>query len=221
MMLAGDFLSSKLFPLKPTDSVQVALELMNELNVAYLPVVEDGQVRGYLSVGNLLDQKPKSKKIGSLLPHTPAPIIQEKQHLFDVIRLFANLPSTVVAVVDSEEKFLGIISAKELIRQMAEFSGFLEAGSILTLNIGLQDYSLSEIARIVEYNNAKILSVHLQALPDSRRILVHLKLNTSDLKSLVATFERYNYQVTASYYNEDDQGALKDRFNLLMRYLDM
>lgn len=219
-MLARDFLSSKLFPLKPSDSVQVAMEILNELNVAYLPVVDEGQLLSYIAIGDLMDVKPKSKKIATLITHNPPARINENQHLFEVIRLFANIPSTVVAVVDSEEKFLGIISAKELIRQMAQFSGFLEAGSILSLNIGLQDYSLSEIARIVEYNNAKVLSVHLQALEDSKRLLVHLKLNTTDLKSLVATFERYNYQVVASYYNDDDQGALKDRYNLLMRYLD-
>ena len=103
---------------------------------------------------------------------------------------------------------------------MASFSGFLEAGSVISLEMGVRDYSLSEIARIVEYNNAKVLGVHLQASEKDRQILVHLKLNTSDLKSLVATFERYNYRVIASYYNEDDQGALRDRYNLLMRFLD-
>ncbi|MHB1277254.1 MAG: CBS domain-containing protein [Bacteroidia bacterium] len=220
-MLARDFLSSKLFPLKPGDSIQVAVELMNEMNVAYLPVVEDGHLLGYLSIGELVEAKPRSRKIRSLLSMGLPARINEQQHLFEVIRVFANIPSTVVAVVDSDEHFVGIISAKELIGQMAHFSGFMESGSILSLNIGIQDYSLSEIARIVEYNNAKILSVHLQALEESRRMLVHLKLNTNDLKSLVATFERYNYQVVASYYGDEDGSGLKDRYNLLMRFLDI
>ena len=220
-MLARDFLSSKIFPLKPTDSAQVALEMMNELSVAYLPLVSEGKVLAYLSSADLMDVKPKTKKIKSLVSSVLPPRINENQHLFEIIRVFAAIPYTVIAVVNNDEEFVGIISAKELIRQMAQFSGFLEPGSILSLNIGIQDYSLSEIARIVEYNNAKILSVHLEAQSTDRRMLVHLKLNTSDLKSLVATFERYNYQVVASYYNEDDNGALKDRYNLLMRYLDI
>ncbi len=220
-MLAHDFLSTKLFALKPTDSAQMALEMMNEMSVAYLPVVNEGKLLTYLSSSELMDVKPKTKKLQNIISATQAPRINENQHFFEIIRVFAAIPNTVIAVVNNEEEFVGIISAKELIRQMAQFSGFLEPGSILSLNIGIQDYSLSEIARIVEYNNAKILSVHLQALKTDRRLLVHLKLNTSDLKSLVATFERYNYQVAASYYNDDDNGALKDRYNLLMRYLDI
>jgi len=220
-MLAHDFLSSKLFALKPTDSAQMALEMMNEMSVAYLPVVSEGKLLAYLSAAELMDIKPKSKKLKTFLSTTLPPHINENQHLFDIIRVFAAIPYTVIAVVNNEDEFVGIISAKELIRQMAQFSGFLEPGGIISLNIGVQDYSLSEIARIVEYNNAKVLSVHLQALKEDRRMLVHLKLNTSDLKSLVATFERYNYQVVASYYNDDDNGALKDRYNLLMRYLDI
>ncbi|MBI1221594.1 MAG: CBS domain-containing protein [Bacteroidetes bacterium] len=219
-MLARDFISNKLIPLKSNDSVQMALELMNEMNVAYLPVVDKEKVMAYVSVGEIMDVKPKSKKLEGLISSHPAARIVESQHLFEVIRLFALIPSTVVAVVDAEDNFVGIISAKELIRQMAHFSGFLEAGGILSLNIGIRDYSLAEIARLVEYNNAKILSVHLQAIEERRRILVHLKLNTTDLKSLVATFERYNYQVVASYSNDEDNGDLKDRYNLLMRYLD-
>lgn len=219
-MLAEEILSNKLFPLKPTDSVKMALELMHEMNVAYLPVVEGVNLVGYISLSELMDVKSKTTKIGALLPVGLPPSIPGNQHLFEVIRVFANIPSTTLAVVNSEGEFTGIISAKELVRQMASFSGFLEAGSVISLEMGVRDYSLSEIARIVEYNNAKVLGVHLQASEKDRQILVHLKLNTSDLKSLVATFERYNYRVIASYYNEDDQGALRDRYNLLMRFLD-
>lgn len=220
-MLARDFLSTKLFPLKPTDTVRVAMEILNESNVAFLPVVEKGKHVAYISMSELMDIKPVSRKIGTLIAPAPLVRIQENQHLFEVIRVFANVPATVLSVVDGEEEFLGIISAKELIGQMARFSGFLEPGSIVTLTTGMQDYSLSEIARIVEYNNAKILSLQLEAKEEERQILVHLKLNTSDLKSLIATFERYSYQVIASYYNNEDDSGLKSRYDLLMRYLDL
>lgn len=220
-MLARDFLSTKLFPLKTSDTIQVAMEILNESSVAYLPVVEEGRHIGYVSSSDLMDVKPKSKKLSAVLSTAPTARILENQHLFEVIRVFANIPSTVLSVVDAEEEFIGIISAKELIRQMAHFSGFMEPGSILSLELGIQDYSLSEIARIVEYNNARILSLHLQAKEEERRLLVHLKLNTTDLKSLVATFERYNYQVVASYFNEEDNSNLKSRYDLLMRFLDI
>ncbi len=220
-MHAREFLSNRLFPLKPGDTVQMAMELLNASDVAYLPVVREGHLKGYISSSQLMDIRPRTRKLEALLDSAPAPRIMADQHLFEVIRVFAQIQSTVLAVVDSEEEFLGIISAKELIRKMAGFSGLTEQGSILTLRIGLQDYSLSEIARLVEYNNAKILSLQLEAPEEERQLMVHLKLNTHDLKSLVATFERYNYEVEASYLAEDDQKNLKDRYDQLMRYLDI
>ncbi len=61
--------------------------------------------------------------------------------------------------------------------------------------------------------------VHTQ--PDSQQIDIVIKLNTTDLKNIIATFERYNYSITASYLRTDDTDSLKDRYDSLMKYLDM
>lgn len=206
--------------MKPTDTCQVALELMNEMGVAFLPVVADGQHLGYISTGEIVDIRPKTKKIAGLLKPAPEALVNEETHLFDVIRLFSEVQSTVLSVADKEGRFLGIISAKELINHIASFNGFNEPGSIVTLEMGVQDYSLSEISRIVEYNNAKVLSLYLNTV-NGKRLQVHIKLNTLDLRSLIATFQRYNYEVVASYFQDDDISDLKDRYDQLMKFLDI
>lgn len=220
-MQAINYISSRLFPLKKTDTIQVALEILNENNVAFLPVVDEGKHLGYICTSDIMDVKPKSKKIADYINTAVAAKIYSNQHLFEVVKVFSEVNSTVISVVDPNEEFVGIITAKDLIRHIASFNGFQEHGSILTLEMGMQDYSLSEIARLVEYNNAKIVNVYLDTDDKAHTLQVHLKLNTRDLKAIIATFERYNYKVLASYFNEDDISGLKTRYDILMKYLDI
>ncbi|TNE78337.1 MAG: CBS domain-containing protein [Bacteroidetes bacterium] len=220
-MLANEYLSNRLFPLKKSDSVQMALEILNESNVAFLPVVDGSRHLGYICTADIMDVKPKSKKIDTYINTALAAKIYDDQHLFEIVKIFAEVNSTVISVVNHQEEFVGIIAAKDLIKHFAQLSGFSEAGSIITLEMGASDYSLSEIARLVEYNNAKVLSVQLSSPDQSSVLQVHVKLNTRDIQAIRSTFERYNYKVVASYFNEDDISGLKSRYDQLMKYLDL
>jgi len=49
-----------------------------------------------------------------------------------------------------------------------------------------------------------------------------LKLNVTDLTSINQTFNRYNYSVLGSYMKHDEEeDLLDDRFNLLMKFLNI
>lgn len=199
----------------------MALEILNESNVAFLPVVDGSRHLGYICTADIMDVKPKSKKIDTYINTALAAKIYDDQHLFEIVKIFAEVNSTVISVVNHQEEFVGIIAAKDLIKHFAQLSGFSEAGSIITLEMGASDYSLSEIARLVEYNNAKVLSVQLSSPDQSSVLQVHVKLNTRDIQAIRSTFERYNYKVVASYFNEDDISGLKSRYDQLMKYLDL
>ena len=83
------------------------------------------------------------------------------------------------------------------------------------------DYTMTQIARIVEENNAKILSSYITSLPDSTQIEVTLKINTTDLDRIIQTFNRYDYIVKASYQKGRLQEDLKKRYDELMNFLNM
>ena len=58
------------------------------------------------------------------------------------------------------------------------------------------DYSLAELSRLVEENNARILSSSVRQDPaDVGKIKVTLKINLEDISSIVATFERFEYKI--------------------------
>jgi phage gp36-like protein len=86
-----------------------------------------------------------------------------------------------------------------------------------------RDYSLTQISRYVEENNAKIISALVaQDEIDPYRIRLTLKLNTDNLARITATLERFGYVVTAQFSgtavaSEDEQ----ERYDALLRYLNV
>jgi len=91
----------------------------------------------------------------------------------------------------------------------------------VVLQLNHNDYSLAQIAQIVEGNDAKILGTFLASNPNTTQIELSLKLNVTDLTSIIQTFNRYNYKVMGSYMKHDEEeDLLEDRYNLLMKYLN-
>jgi hypothetical protein len=95
-------------------------------------------------------------------------------------------------------------------------------GGILVLSMDLIDYSLAEISRYVEENNAKIISSTMLEDPmDKGRIKLTLKINQLDLSRIVATLERFGYRVIAQFQEDRKDGDDKERLDMLMRYLNI
>ena len=95
------------------------------------------------------------------------------------------------------------------------------AGGIIILELNTNDYSLVQIAQIVESNDAKILSSYITSNIDSTKIELTIKINTEDLSGILQTFFRYNYNVKASFHLGDYTRDLKNRFEEFIHYLNI
>jgi hypothetical protein len=74
--------------------------------------------------------------------------------------------------------------------------------------------------RLVELNGAKVVGMVVNDSNDDE-LLVHLKLNTTVLKAILATFERYGYQVVAAHLREDTTQGDDERFRSYLKFLDI
>ena len=97
----------------------------------------------------------------------------------------------------------------------------MEEGGIITLSMAVKDFQLSEIARIVESNNAAILSYYSHIDQANSEVEVTIKLNTTELSAIIAAFERYQYNVEDVYNDENYNENVKDNYDALMKYLDV
>ncbi len=104
--------------------------------------------------------------------------------------------------------------------QFAELSE--SENSLIILEVALRDYTLAEIARIVESNNAHVMSLSVQPLSGGSALLVSLKLDVDDPTAVLRSFERFSYRVVYHYMREGEvTDRQKDRLDELMYYLEM
>jgi len=95
-------------------------------------------------------------------------------------------------------------------------------GGVIVLELNVHDYSLAHIARIVEDNDAKILSCQVTSIPDSMKIEVSLKINRTDVTSIIQSFLRYDYTIKALYQSDNrNEDILRNHYEQLMMYLNV
>jgi acetoin utilization protein AcuB len=221
-MVAKDLISEIIPALKTSDTGQTALNWMEIFRISHLPIVNNQDFLGLISDADIYDTNQPEEPIGNHELTLLKPYVTEDQHLFEVIGLAAQLRLSVVPVLDNKNHYRGVITSSDLVRYMAGISSMDQPGGILVLELIERDYSLSQIAQIVESNNIKVLSMYITSPPDSTRLEITLKVNTTDLHALIRTFERYNYEVkTWVTSNDSIDRFYSERFDLLMKYLNI
>ncbi|NLZ94871.1 MAG: hypothetical protein GX921_03470 [Bacteroidales bacterium] len=94
--------------------------------------------------------------------------------------------------------------------------------SLIILDVAIMDYTLSEIARLVEDNNARIVRLETLPLEDGISLLVSLKVDVIDISPVLRSFERYSYNVIYYFMREGEMNeTYEDRLKELMHYLDI
>ena len=220
-MFASELISNSIPPLRTSDTVHTALDRMAELKLSHLPVINDAQYLGVVAEDELLQVRNAEEPIGGLSLTILNAFVFQDVHVYDVIRVFHQLQLSVVPVLDYKNNYLGTIDIHSLLDYTSEIYAVKEPGGIIVLEISNRNNSLSHMAQIVEADNAQILSSYIQAFPDSTRVEVTLKINKTELSAIIASFERYDYQVKAVFNSTITDNGTEDRYNSLMNYLNV
>ena len=221
-MLAKELMSDIVPALKTSDTGYQALSWMDIFRISHLPIVNNREFLGMISDKDIYDLNMAEEPIGNHKLSLFSPFVYDDQHIFEVIEIISRLNLTAVPVIDRKNVYLGLITINDLIEKFAELPAVSHPGGILVLEINVNDYSLTQIAQIVESNDAKILSVYITSREDTTKMDVILKINQSDLGAIVQTFERYNYTIKASYLTDNEaENLIKNRYELFMRYLNV
>ncbi|MBS1645898.1 MAG: CBS domain-containing protein [Bacteroidetes bacterium] len=221
-MLIDSLITQDVPVLKDTDTVEQALRYMEDFKITHLPILHHKKLVGLAAENELLDVLDTKKRISDTSIAFLKPVLHLGQHAFDALRMMSNLHLSLIPVTDEKGIYLGSITQKSVVEKLANLSGVMEQGGIIELEINKNDYSLTQIAGIVEGNDAKIISLYVTSLPDdSSKIEVTIKINREDLSRILQTFSRYNYTVKASYHQAEYEDDLKHRFNAFIKYLDI
>lgn len=220
-MIAQELINNNLPVLHCNDTGAKALNIMDSFKVSHLPVLSNGQYVGLISDTMIYDNEMEMCELKDKIKTVSAPFVRNNQHLYEVMHVFNELKATVLPVLYLNDDYCGSICVADLTDSISGLFSVHEPGAVIVLELRRNDYSLTQIAQIVESNDAKILSLYTQSPPDSMELDVSIKLNVSDVSSIVETFVRYDYNIKAVYA---DNSVLHDmyneRYDMFMKYIN-
>jgi acetoin utilization protein AcuB len=218
-MLAGELINHEVPQLQLKDTVGKALKLISDFRVSHLPVVSGKQYLGLIGEDDLLDMHEAKASIEALQKNFITAVVEEHQYFLNAVSYANQMEATVVPVVNREKELIGVITTTELLKALGDFSGANEIGGILVLEMKRSQFSISEISRLVESNDATILHLNTTVNPASGLLTVTLHLNKKEITAIIATFQRYEYDIVYSHGDENFEPDIQNNFRHLMNYL--
>ncbi|WP_368350380.1 CBS domain-containing protein, partial [Parabacteroides merdae] len=141
---------------------------------------------------------------------------------YEALALVTRYQLSLLPVVSTEGEYRGVITRDKLIDILSELCNADTAGSVFVLEVMPQDYSMMDIARLIEANNAHILSLLSYTDKTTGRLHLIIKIDLEDVSPVIRSFERFNYTVLYYFMEKgmvDD--LLQQRMEELVRYMNI
>lgn len=218
-MNARDLINDTIQPLTLNDTGLQALNRMEELRADHLPIINDHQYIGMISEEDILkltalDQALENQKLSLIHPS-----VRGNQPVFEVVRTMSQDKLTLIPVLDENNAYLGLITLNDVLKHYADSGIFEDANGVIVLEMGPKNYSMAELGRLIESENAKIISSYVTPNPRNETIDVTLKINQPELTRILSSLTRHGYFVKEHYHQSEFMEDLKSRYDSLMNYL--
>lgn len=204
---------------KITDTFQQVLEFFQENTYSHVAIEEHGNFLGVFSE-NDIETVPAEAKIEEFRYELENFYVREETNWLDILEAFARNEANLLPILNEKGNVVGYYDLTDIVAVFIDTPFFTDPGSILVVATGINDYSFSEIAQIVESNNARLIGGFITDTQNDI-IQVTLKITTNNYNKVVQTFRRYNYHIL--FGNSDDEFLedLKNRSDYLDKYLNV
>ena len=113
-MIIRNLIQDGVVPLEKDDTCREALEYMEDLCVAHLPLVHEGKLVSVVSNFDIY-RSEMDTKVGDLAV-VFQPFVYDYQHVFDALRIIGRQNLTLLPVLDAFDNYLGTVSQQKLVQ---------------------------------------------------------------------------------------------------------
>ncbi|OYQ37454.1 acetoin utilization protein acuB [Flavobacterium cyanobacteriorum] len=214
-----DLINNNIKPLRTTDPIASAQDLFSEYPFSHFPVMEDDIYIGSASAEDI-ELVDIEKTLDDVRYNLERFFVRDNMIWLDVLEVFAKNETNIVPVLDKDNKYLGHYELADIITFFHETPFLKEDGGILIVEKGTGDYTMSEVAQIVESNNGRLLGMFISEA-NVDRVQITLKISLGGLSEIIQTFRRYNYEIVSEHQEDAYLNILKDRSDYLDKYLNI
>ncbi len=218
-MLIHTHIISDVSVFKIEDSLKDVIQFFKDSTFSHVAVTEKDRFLGVLGE-NDLKNFDENQKVEDFRYNLESFFVRKENSWLDVLEIFARNEANLLPVLDENEKVIGYYDLTDIVGFCLDSPFFTEPGGILVMSKGMKDYSFSEIAQIVESNNAKLIGGFITNIYNDI-VEITIKIDATNFNEIIQTFRRYNYNVL--FGNNEDQFLedLKKRSDYLDKYLNV
>ncbi len=218
-METQNYIINDVAPLDFSSNIKEVQTVFNQLTYTHIPVQRDGQYVGCISENDAYCFQ--NNKLLSDFQYALEPFhVLEDTNWLDVLEAFAVHNCNIMPVLGEDNRYLGYYELGDIMSLFNNTPFLNEAGGIIVVEKGIQDYSFSEICQIVESNGTRIFGIFISKITEDT-VQITLKVGQSGMNSIVQTFRRYNYEIVNHHEEDKFLEDLKERSQYLDRYLNI
>ena len=219
-MNINDYILKEIKALSPNDTVKKAKQFCENYPISHFPIVDNNKLVGCFAESDIRTIEDEGNTIKSQLFLLQNYFASETTPLLDLIALFADNDCNLIPVLNQEKEYIGYYELSDILDVFADSPFLHRDNDTFIVSKNKNDFSMSEVAQIVESNKAKLLGLYISS-ETTDDIVVTLKVSSNQVNEIIQTFRRYEYNVISEHLDDHYLEELKDRANYLKKYLDM
>jgi CBS domain-containing protein len=201
------------------DKIADAIQACKHYGFSHIPIVEKGIFRGMMRCDDLMEYENEEEKLESLRDYIEKIYLSDKMSWTDTLALMIRNEANVLGVLDLSGKFIGIKLLDDLINYLAEKDFVNKNGYILVIRKNTTDFSISEVAQIIESDGGVILGILVNESNGETELEV--KIQSEDINEIIQSFRRFDYTILSEMEEDLHLQELKEHSAFLKKYLEI
>lgn len=214
-----DYINNDYKPLQIEDPIAGVQDFFADANFSHFPVLQDNTFVGSINSEDA-ETYDFDKKINDYKFNLESFFVRTDMVWLDVLEVFAQHQTNILPVLTLENKYVGYYEIQDIIRFFNDTPFLKEHGGIIVVEKEILNYSMSQIAQIVESNNGKLLGSFISN-SSPQNIEITLKVASGSINDIIQTFRRYDYNIVSENQEDTYLEDLKERSDYLEKYLNI
>ncbi|WP_374549508.1 CBS domain-containing protein [Flavobacterium sp.] len=219
MRVLSEYINNDLKPISVNDFLVTVQDFFIDVPYSHFPVLENDVYVGCISAVDA-ETFDMNKKVSDYRYAFEGFFVRESMVWLDVLEVFARNNSNIVPILNENNQYIGYYQITDVIKFLNETPFLKETGGIIVVEKGVIDYSMSQIAQIVESNNGKLLGLFVSEA-NNDKVQITVKTTLGGMNDIIQTFRRYNYEIVSEHNEDNYLNNLKERSEYLDKYLNI
>jgi len=219
MPALSEYLSNDYKPIDSAETVADVRDFFEDVTFSHFPVVEESIYIGCVS-GEDVETFDPEKPIYHYRYAMEGFFARLDSVWLDVLEIFARNQTNLVPVLDENNAYVGYYEIQDVIRMFNETPFLKEPGGVIVVEKPIADYSMSQVAQIVESNNGRVLGLFISEA-GATTVQITVKIAIGAMNEIIQTFRRYNYEIISEHQEDEYRKSLKERSDYLDKYLNL